>query len=311
MKAVLPALARGLLEARLPAGLDIAWVTTREEAVAAMVDADIGWVDLYPHGLTPEAVAVATSLKWLSSAVAGLESLDLAKLARDGTIVTNGSGINAIAVAEYAVMSVLVAAKRYDDVVRIADRRAWPDYAPGRIELFETSALIVGYGAIGKLVGDRLAAFGIAVTGVTRSGRDGTLTPDAWRATLGDHDWVILAAPSTDSTKVMIGADELAAMKPGAWLFNVGRGDMVDQDALTAALTAKRIAGAVLDTVTPEPLPPEDPLWGVPNLIHTMHLSGRSQTKMFVRGADVFLRNLDAFLAGQPMENVVDLQAGY
>ena len=310
MKAVLPALARGLLEAHLPADLDVAWVMTRAEATAAMVDADIGWVDLYPHGLTQEAVAAATSLKWLSSAVAGLESLDLAKLARDGTIVTNGSGINAIAVAEYAVMSVLVAAKRYDEVVRIADRHVWPDDAPGRIELFETSALIVGYGAIGKLIGDRLAAFGVTVTGVTRSGRDGTLTPDAWKAKLGDYDWVILAAPSTESTQAMIGADELAAMKPGAWLFNVGRGDMVDQDALITALTDKSVAGAVLDTVTPEPLPSDHPLWIAPNLIHTMHLSGRSQTKMFRRGAALFLRNLDAFLGGRPMENVVDLQAG-
>ncbi|WP_353205544.1 D-2-hydroxyacid dehydrogenase [Sphingomonas sp.] len=311
MKAVLPALARGLLEAHLPADLHVTWVTTREEATAAMVEADIGWVDLYPHGLTQEAVAAAKSLKWLSTAIAGIDSLDMAKLARDGTIVTNGSGINAIAVAEYAVMSVLVAAKRYDEVVRIADRRIWPDYAPGRIELFETSALIVGYGAIGKLIGDRLAAFGVAVTGVTRSGRDGTLTPDAWKAKLGDYDWVILAAPSTESTQAMIGADELAAMKPGAWLLNVGRGDMVDQDALIAALTGKSLAGAVLDTVTPEPLPSEHPLWSAPNLIHTMHLSGRSQTKMFHRAAALFLRNLDAFRAGRPLENVVDLDAGY
>ena len=311
MKAVLPALARGLLEAQLPSELDVTWVTTREEATAEMVDADIGWVDLFPHGLTPEAVASATSLKWLFTAIAGIDSLDMEKLARDGTIVTNGTGINAIAVAEYAVMSVLVAAKRYDEVVRIADRRAWPDYAPGRIELFETSALIVGYGAIGRLIGERLAAFGVDVTGVTRSGRDGTLTPDAWKARLGDFDWVILAAPSTDATQAMIGATELAAMKPGAWLFNLGRGDMVDQDALVAALEAKRIGGACLDTVTPEPLPAEDSLWGAPNLIHTMHLSGRSQTKMFQRAAALFLRNLDAFRAGRPMENVVDLTAGY
>ena len=311
MKAVLPALARPLLEARLPNGLDVSWVMTREEATAAMADADIGWVDLFPHGLTPEAVEAATSLKWLFTAIAGLDVLDLPTLAARGTVVTNGTGINAIAVAEYTVMGVLVAAKRYDEVVRIADMRAWPDYAPGRTELFETSALIVGYGAIGKLIGERLAAFGVAVTGVTRSGRDGTLTPDAWRARLGEYDWVILAAPSTDSTKAMIGADELMAMKPDAWLVNIARGDMVDQDALIEALTKKRIAGAFLDTVTPEPLPPEHPLWRAPNAIHTMHLSGRSQTKMFHRAAALFLRNLDAFLAGKPMENVVDLAAGY
>ena len=311
MKAVLPALARQLIEADLPADLDVTWVMTREEATAAMVDADIGWVDLYPHGLTQEAVAAARSLKWLSTAIAGLESLDMAKLARDGTIVTNGAGINAFAVAEYAVMGVLIAAKRYDEVVRIADRHVWPDDPPGRGELYESTALIIGYGAIGSLIGDRLAAFGVAVTGVTRSGRARTLTPDAWRARLGEYDWVILAAPSTDATRTMFGADEFAAMKPGAWLINVARGDMVDQDALIEALAAKRIAGAFLDTVTPEPLPPEHPLWTTPNVIHSMHLSGRSQTKMFRRGAAMFLRNLAAFRAGTPMENVVDLGAGY
>lgn len=311
MKVVLPALARALLEPKLPAGLDISWVMTREEATAAMADADIGWVDLYPHGLTEEAVAAGTALKWLFTAIAGLDSLDLPALARRGTIVTNGTGINAIAVAEYTVLGILAAAKRFDQVVRIADRHEWPDSAPGRIELFESRALIVGYGAIGTLVAERLRAFGVAVTGVTRSGRDGTLTPDAWKARLGEYDWVILAAPSTDTTKAMIGAEELAAMKPSAWLINIARGDMIDQDALIAALTAKTISGAYLDTVTPEPLPADHPLWSAPNTIHSMHLSGRSQTKMFQRAAALFLRNLDAFLAGRPMENVVDLDAGY
>lgn len=311
MKLVLPALARALLEPKLPAGLDTVWVSTRAEATAAMADADIGWVDLYPHGLTPEAVAAGQSLKWLFTAIAGLDALDLPDLARRGTIVTNGTGINAIAVAEYTVLGMLAAAKRYDEVVRIADRHEWPDAAPGRIELFETRALIVGYGAIGTLIGERLKAFGVEVTGVTRSGRDGTLTPDAWKPRLGEFDWVILAAPSTDTTKAMIGPDELAAMRPSAWLINIARGEMVDQDALIAALTAKTIAGAYLDTVTPEPLPADHPLWSAPNTLHSMHLSGRSQTKMFQRAAALFLRNLDAFLAGQAMENVVDLAAGY
>lgn len=311
MKVVLPALARQLLEPRLPAGLDIAWVTTRAEATAAMVDAEIGWVDLYPHGLTQEAVAAGRRLRWLFTAIAGIESLDLAALRDAGTIVTNGAGINAIPVAEYAVMGVLVAAKRYDTVVRIADRREWPDYAPGRQELHETRALVVGYGAIGRLIGDRLAAFGVDVTGVTRSGRDGTLTPDMWKPRLAAFDWVILAAPSTGDTWAVIGAAELAAMKPSAWLVNIARGDMIDQDALITALDRKTIAGAFLDTVDPEPLPPEHPLWTAPNVIHSMHLAGRSQTRMFQRAAELFLRNLASFRAGQPMENVVDLDAGY
>lgn len=311
MKAVLPALARALVEPHLPPMIDTTWVTTREEATDAMRDADIGWVDLYPHGLTQEAVAAGTSLKWLFTAIAGIESLDLPALGQRGTVVTNGNGIIATAVAEYAVLGILAAAKRFDMVVRQADKREWPDYAPGRIELVDSSALIIGQGAIGAAIAERLRAFGVAVTGVTRSGRDGTLTPDQWRGQLSEYNWVVLAAPSTGDTKAMIGADELSAMKAGAWLINIARGDMVDQDALIAALHSRRLGGAFLDTVTPEPLPSDHPLWSEPNIIHSMHLSGRSQTSMFPRAAALFLDNLDAFMDGRPMRNVVDLGAGY
>ncbi|MBY0303960.1 MAG: D-2-hydroxyacid dehydrogenase [Sphingomonas sp.] len=311
MKAVLPALARPLIEPQLPAGLDVAWFTNHEEATAMMADADIAWVDMQRPAWTAEAVAAGSTLKWVSTIYAGLDAFPLALLKERGTVLTNGVGINAIAVAEYAVMGVLAAAKRFDEVVRIADRHEWTITAPGQIELLDTTALIIGYGAIGKLIGDRLAAFGVAVTGVTRSGRDGTLTPDQWPARIGDFDWVILAAPSTDQTKALLGADEFTTMKNSAWLINIARGDMVDQDALIEALTKRRIAGAFLDVVTPEPLPPEHPLWSAPNAIHTMHLSGRSQTKMFQRATALFLRNLKAFMAGEPLENQVDLDAGY
>lgn len=311
MKVVLPALARPLLEAKLPSGLDLVWVASVDEAKAAIVDADIAWVDLPPHGLTEAAVVEAKSLKWLFTAIAGLDALDLPALGRLGAIVTNGAGINAIAVAEYAVMGVLVAAKRYDQVVRSADQHEWPDYAPGRTELFETSALVIGYGAIGRLIGERLGAFGVAVTGVTRSGRDGTLSPDQWQDKLGQFDWVILAAPSTGETKALFGAAQFAAMKDRAWLINIARGDLVDQDALIEAVEKHRIAGAFLDVTNPEPLPAGHPLWSAPNIIHSMHLSGRSQSRMFHRAAALFLDNLDAFLAGRPMANIVDLEAGY
>ncbi|MEG3123625.1 D-2-hydroxyacid dehydrogenase [Sphingomonas sp. GB1N7] len=311
MKALFPATARPLLEPHLPAGLDVSWFANHEEANALVGEAEIAWVDQMRPQWTADTVARGVKLKWLSTIYAGIDSFPIADLKARGTILTNGAGINAIAVAEYAVMGVLAAAKRFDEVVRIADRREWPADAPGKVELFETSALIVGMGTIGRMIADRLAGFGVTVTGVTRSGREGTLTPDQWQAKLGAFDWVILAAPSTDATKAMIGAEELAAMKPTAWLINIARGDMVDQSALTAALTTKRIAGAFLDTVHPEPLPADDPLWGAPNVIQSMHLSGRSQTKMYQRAGLLFLENLRAFLAGQPMKNVVDFDAGY
>jgi len=311
MKAVLPALGRPLLEPHIPTTLAVDWFATREDAMAMIVDADIAWVDMHQTGTIAEAVARAQKLKWLSTILSGIDFLDLDRLRRDGTIVTNGAGINAFAVAEYAVMGMLAAAKRYDEVVRLADRHEWTTAAPGQIELYETTALIIGQGTIGALIAERLRAFGVGVTGVTRSGRDGTLTPDQWRARLGEYDWVVLAAPSTGETRAMIGEPELRAMKNSAWLINVARGDMVDQDALIDALMARRIAGAFLDTVTPEPLPSDHPLWSVPNCLHSMHLSGRSQTRMFERAGTLFVKNLNAFLTGGDMTNVVNLEIGY
>lgn len=311
MKALLPGLARPLIEPRLPPGIDPVWFMTPEDARAGIIDAAIAWVDMQ-HDEAGAAVArMGERLKWLFTIRAGVDAFDKPLLKARGTILTNGVGVNAVAVAEFAVMGVLVAAKRFDEIVRIADRQEWTVNAPGRTELNGSAALIIGYGTIGRLIGDRLAAFGVSVTGVTRSGRDGTLTPEQWRAALGSFDWVILAAPSTGDTRAMFGADEIGAMKPSAWLINMARGEMVDQDALMDALKKRRIGGAFLDTVDPEPLPPEHALWKATNAIHSMHLSGRAQNTMFQRGADLFLRNLDAFLAGKPMENVVDLDAGY
>lgn len=311
MKAVLPALARPLVEPQLPPGLDVHWFTSAEEVRTMAADADIGWLDTNNPKEWAANVAAGARLKWLSTIYAGLDALDTKLLAERGTRVTNGAGVNAIAVAEYAVMGALVAAKRYDQVVRIADTHEWPFDAPGKVELFETKALIIGYGTIGKLIGERLRAFGVDVTPVTRSGRDGSLTPDQWRDRLGEYDWVFLVAPSTTESRAMIGEAELKAMKTSAWIVNVGRGDLIDQDALIEAATKRRIAGAFLDTVTPEPLPPEHPLWTTPNIIHSMHLSGRSQTKMFLRATALFVENLKAFVAGEPLQNEVDLAVGY
>jgi len=312
MKAVLPAIARPLLEPELPSDLAVAWFGTPEEARAMIADAAIAWVDMQPTRLVADALAQAgPALRWVSTIYAGLDAFPLDLLREREVILTNGSGINAVAVAEYAVMGMLVAAKRFDQVVRAADRHAWLRDAPGKVELAGSRALVIGYGAIGRLIGERLGAFGVAVTGVTRSGRDGTLGPDAWRDRLGLYDWVVLAAPATAETQAAIGAAELGAMRPGAWLVNIARGAMVDQDALVDALAAGAIGGAFLDPTDPEPLPAGHPLWSAPNCLISMHLSGRSQTTMFARGARLFLHNLAAFREGRPLRNVVDLAAGY
>ncbi len=312
MKAVLPAIARPLLEPHLPPDVEVAWFIDPDSAKAGIADAEIAWVDMQPTSRVADTIrAAGPALRWVSTLYAGLDAFPLDWLHEHDVTLTNGRGINAVAVAEYAVMAVLAAAKRFDEVVRAHDRHIWLLDSPGKVELPGTRALVIGYGAIGRLIGERLAAFGVAVTGVTRSGAEGTLGANAWRARLGDFDWVILAAPSTGETRAMIGAAELTAMRRGAWLINIARGDMIDQDALVTALESATIAGAVLDPTTPEPLPADHPLWSAPNVLVTMHLSGRSQSTMFARTAELFITNLDSYRRGATLKNVVSLSNGY
>jgi phosphoglycerate dehydrogenase-like enzyme len=309
--ATLPALVRPLLESRLPDWLDVRWFLTRDEAMAHGPGAEIGWFDMYDKGDMAAAIANATDLKWLNSIYAGVDGMPLAQLIAQGTAYTNGAGINAITIAEYVVMGMLTVAKGYDDVVRARDRHEWLQDSPGKVELAGSKALLLGAGAIGGLIKARLVAFDVAVTTVRRTPGPGDLGPDQWRARLFDYDWVILAVPATPETDGMIGADEFAAMKTTATLINIARGSVIDQDALIAALTSKSIAHAFLDVMTPEPLPPEHPLWTLPNAHITMHLSGRAQDKMFQWSAERFLDNLGRWHRGEPLMHQVDLVRGY
>lgn len=309
---VASALIRPLVEPALPAWVEAHWFTSKEEALRLAPEADIGWFDLNEKADMAEIISAATNLKWLNSIYAGVDGMPLDLLAERGTIVTNGAGINAITIAEYVVMGMLVVAKGYRDVVRAQDRHEWLLDSPGKRELAGSSALLLGAGAIGGLVRTRLEAFDVAVTTVRRTPAGvHEIGADAWRARLGEFDWVILAVPATAETEGMIGADELAAMKEDAILINIARGSVVDQPALVAALRAKAIGGAFLDVTTPEPLLPDDPLWSLDNAHVTMHLSGRSQTRMFVRSAERFIDNLIKWQAGQPVAPMVDLALGY
>lgn len=308
---VLSGLIRPLVESRLPGWVEPRFFMSKEEAMALAPEAEIGWFDMYDKKDMAAAITAATGMKWLNSIYAGVDGMPLDLLAERGTVVTNGAGINAITIAEYVVMGMLTIAKGYREVVRAQERREWLIESPGKVELYGSKALLLGYGAIGKLIEERLKGFAVDVTVVRRSAGAGTLTPDQWRARLGDFDWVILAVPATPETDGMIGAAELAAMKPTATLINIARGAVIDQDALVAALDAKQIAAAFLDVTTPEPLPADDVLWSLDNAHVTMHLSGRAQDKMFVRAAERFLDNLGRWHKGEPVEPRVDLTLGY
>lgn len=319
--AALTAQIRPLVQDKLPDWLEARWFANKTEALAIAPGAEIGWFDMNDKGEMARAITLAADMKWLNSIYAGIDGMPLQTLKDRDVVVTNGAGINAITIAEYVVMGMLAVAKGYREVVQAQGRHEWLNTPPGAIELAGSRALILGYGAIGKGVAARLQGFDVDVTAVRRNVAPHpappgelavpTLGPDQWRSRLGEFDWVILAVPATGETAHLIGAAELAAMKPSAVLINVARGSVVDQDALVSALRQKQIASAFLDVTTPEPLPAGHVLWTLPNAHITMHLSGRSQTQMYQRSAKRFLENLQRYRAGEPLAHRVDLSLGY
>ncbi|MGJ8536084.1 MAG: D-2-hydroxyacid dehydrogenase [Parasphingopyxis sp.] len=312
VKAALPGLVRPMVEPHID-GLDVTWFMSTEEAEQAARTAEIGWFDMYDKLRMRAIIESAENLKWLNTIYAGLDHFPLETLRNRGTTLTNGVGINAIPIAEFVVMGMLAAAKRLDTILEAQAQKTTLNGPPGTVELFEGKALIIGYGAIGQQIAKTLSGFNMDIIAVRRTpdSDPAIIGADEWRARLAEFDWVILAAPATDETRHMIGADELAAMKNSAWLVNVARGTLVDQIALAAALTDKAIAGAILDTVEPEPLPADDPLWDAPNTFLTMHLSGNATSRMFERAAKRFVENFALYRNGETMLAEANLDLGY
>jgi len=313
--AVLTSLARSELEGRLPADVEALWFETPDQLLDLVPRAEIGWFDSFGEpAAVIEAVRRAENLRWLSTVAAGVNHLPLSLMAERGVVLTNGAGLHAGTIAEYAVLGMLTIAKGYRQVMRAAERHEWLHEPPGTGELAGSRAMIVGAGAIGGRIGHLLRAFDVDVVEVRRrpaSGAPDALGPDEWRARLGDFDWVIIAVPSTPDTRAMIGPAELAAMKPGAGILNFARGEVIDTDALLAAIDSGHLGSAFLDVTDPEPLPPDHPLWSRDNVHVSMHLSGRSQRTIMRNGAKRFLANLERFRAGQPLHHRVDPGAGY
>jgi len=303
--AVLPGRMRALVEPLLPDWIQARWWDSPEELVALAPEAEIGWFDLHYKPPVLASVASAKGLRWLNTAYAGVNWLPLADLERRGVALTCGRGLTATAVAEFAVLTMLAVAKAYPAVVRAQDRREFLDEAPGTRELAGSRALILGQGAIGQAIDRSLRGFGVATETVRRSSGLG------WKDRLGAFDWIVLALPGTAETRGLIGAAELAAMKPEAVLVNFARADIVDEPALIAALRERRIAAAVLDVTDPEPLPPDNPLWSLDNAHLTMHLSGIPTPASLRRAAERFARNCEHFRNGEPLEAQVDLRLGY
>lgn len=309
--AIINAKSRALLEGRLPEGIEPRWFESEEQLLELAPLAQVAWLDPVAPAVAAEFIAAADSLVWYMALSSGVDWLPLSLLAERGIQLTNGSGIHAQSVAEYAVMGMLTVAKGWREVVRAQDRHEWLAQPPGKRELLDSKVLVVGAGEIGGRIAEILRVFGADVTGVRRRPGPGDLGADDWRAELGRFDWVIAVVPSTPETQRMFAEPEFAAMKPGAVFVNFARGTVIEQDALLAAIDSGHLGGAFLDVTEPEPLPADHPLWSRENIHISMHLSGRAQDTLFERGSSRFLSNLRRFASGEPLEHLVDLAQGY
>ena len=301
------------LRPHLPPDVEVAWYHDAATGIAAVDGVEAAMIDLFfdPPGVR-RMVEAAAALRWVQSILSGIEGHPVDLYAERGIAFTNGAGVNAVPVAEFAVLGVYALAKGLHGIVNAQARAEWSERPFGTVEVRGSAVLVIGAGPIGREVQAQLSGAGARVTMVRRRADParGELGPQDWRARLADFDFIVLAAPATPETRGMIGRAEFAAMKPGTGLVNVGRGSLVDQDALLETVSAGRVT-AFLDTVEPEPLPPEHPLWHTPGITVTSHLSGRSQTRMPDRIGALFAENLRRFRAGEPLLNQVDPELGY
>ncbi len=309
--AVLNSSVRPILAPQLPSTIEPRWFDADGEALALADEAEIGWFDTLERAALREMVRRSPHLRWIVTAAAGVDSFPLDLIAERGIVLTNGAGLHAATIAEYAVMAMLTIAKGYREVVRAQDRHEWLHEPPGKRELRGTRALIIGAGAIGGRVADLLRGFGVEVVAVRRHAANGAIGADEWRGRLAEFDWVLVTTAATSATDKLIGAAEFAAMRRGVTVLNFARGFVLDQDALIAALRSGQVGAAFLDVTDPEPLPPDHPLWDQPNAHISMHLSGRSQDTVACDAVSRFLDNLERWRRGAPLSHVVDLRQGY
>lgn len=292
----------------------------------AVLDAVRG-AEVYAGWGVPEALfrAVAEGpgarLRWAHTASAGMGSSVHAPLRASEVVLTNSAGVYAEPMADTVLAMLLHFARGLDFAVRAqAERRWWKEpfdrVDPPVRELSECTVGILGLGGIGRAVARRCTALGMRVLATRRSGGKGpggvevAAGPGALERVLPASDFLVVTVPLTEETRGMLGPRELALLPSGAVLVNVARGGVVDEAALVDALRAGRLRGAGLDVFACEPLPDDSPLWSLPNVLATPHVSGASR-RFWRRQTDLILANLERHLAGRPLLNAVDVDAGY
>ncbi|HEV2663224.1 MAG TPA: D-2-hydroxyacid dehydrogenase [Ktedonobacteraceae bacterium] len=302
------------------AGAEIVCSTNTDEILVRLRDADV----LCSYWVPRDWRILAPRLRWLQYSAGGVDDLQPTGIldTGSGVTVTTAVGIHANTVGEYVFGSMLMFNRTWPQMVRLQDRHVWPRsanwYNLGGRELGEQTLGIVGLGSIGRRIAQLGRAFGMRVLATKRS-----LTDDAYETDvdqlyprerlhdmLHESDYVVLVVPLTSETEHMIGEAELRAMRPHAYLVNVARGRVIDEQALLRALRSGWIAGAGLDVVEHEPLAAESPLYTLPNVILTPHISGVS-VHYEKRLAALFAENLRRYRAGEALRNRYDPERGY
>jgi phosphoglycerate dehydrogenase-like enzyme len=291
-------------------GVDAVAVSDGAAMRRELADADALWA--WPAFYDAELVGLLARhrprLRWVQLPTMGYDPVELHGVPAGVTVTTAGDAY-APTVAEHALTLLLALVRRLPEAVRNAEQHRWDQSGATAIgTLHEATVAVVGFGNIGREIAKRLRGFGTRVIAVTRSGRPDPLADEVVRAgelhdVLGRSDAVVLAVPLNAQTRHLIDARALAAMQPHALLVNIARGGVVDQAALATALADGKLGGAGLDVTDPEPLPPDDPLWELPNALLTPHVAGYGGGVAPRRILALVERNLRAFIEGRPLES--------
>ncbi len=263
---------------------------------------------------------LAPNVRWLQATSAGIGQLVerkayAARMPR--TVFTTASGVHAQPLAEFVALAMLAFSRGLFTMLAQQREKRWERFAG--TDLLGKTALVYGYGSIGEEVARQTRALGVVCVGVNRSGRAPASSaelgvavhpPAALRSLLPAASFLVLAAPHTPETERVIGAAELAMLPKGAIVINVSRGAVVDEPALVASLLSGHLGGAALDVFAEEPLPASSPLWAMPNVLVSPHSASTSDRENALL-VDLFCENLRRFLAGAPLENVLDLSLLY
>lgn len=302
------------VRAAAPAGRHILVTHHREEIEKVLDEVEIAAGD-FPRDLFPEA----PNLRWFQQWGAGADwLLRYPEVADSDFVLTNASGVHPIPISEHIVAFLLAFARGLHQAVRAQERREWTPHGEqkGIFELAGKTMLLVGIGAIGERTAKLAAGLEMRVLGVRREpavdapGVEAMFGPDHLLGLLPEADFVVLTVPLTHETRGIIGGRELRAMKPTAYVVNIGRGGTVEEGALIQALQEGWIAGAGLDVFETEPLLEDSPLWGMDNVIITPHYSGLTP-HYHERALAIFLGNLRRYRDSEPLRNVVDKHLGY